>query len=63
METVFSVGPVPGYITRIPDQLEVIQNHEIAYVRNIGQGEPRHRKYKRLKIGGGQVYKYDRSSD
>jgi hypothetical protein len=28
---------------------------------NIGQGEPRHRKYKRLKLGGGQAY--DRSSD
>jgi hypothetical protein len=30
-------------------------------VRNIGQGEPRHRKYKRLKLGGGQAY--DRSND
>jgi hypothetical protein len=26
-----------------------------------GQGEARHRKYKRLKLGGGQAY--DRSSD
>jgi hypothetical protein len=42
-------------------QAEVIQNHENAIVRNIGQDEPRHRKYKRLKLGGGQVY--DRSSD
>jgi hypothetical protein len=42
-------------------QAEVIQNHENAYVRNIGQGEARHRKYKRLKLGGGQVY--DRSSE
>jgi hypothetical protein len=40
---------------------EVIQNHESANVRNIGQGEPRHKKYKRLKLGGGQVY--DRSSN
>jgi hypothetical protein len=24
-------------------------------VRIIGQGEARHRKYKRLKLGGGQV--------
>jgi hypothetical protein len=30
-------------------------------VRNIGQGEARHRKYKRLKLGGGHAY--DRSSD
>jgi hypothetical protein len=29
--------------------------------RGIGQGEARHRKYKRLKLGGGQAY--DRSSD
>jgi hypothetical protein len=29
--------------------------------RSIGQGEARHRKYKRLKLGGGQDY--DRSSD
>jgi hypothetical protein len=28
-------------------QAEVIQNHENANVRNIGQGEARHRKYKR----------------
>jgi hypothetical protein len=38
-----------------------IQNHENENVRNIGQGEARHRKYKRLKLGGGQAY--DRSSD
>jgi hypothetical protein len=40
---------------------EVILNHENANVRNIGQGKARHRKYKRLKLGGGQAY--DRSSD
>jgi hypothetical protein len=28
--------------------------------RNIGKGEAQHRKYKRLKLGGGQAY--DRSS-
>jgi hypothetical protein len=43
-------------ITKLCRQAEVIQN-----VRNIGQGEPRHRKYKSLKLGGGQAY--DRSSD
>jgi hypothetical protein len=36
-------------------------DRENANVRNIGQGEPRHRKYRRLKLGGGQAY--DRSSD
>jgi hypothetical protein len=39
---------------------EVIQNHENENVRYIGQDEARHRKYKRLKLGGGHVY--DRSS-
>jgi hypothetical protein len=38
---------------------EVIQNHENENVRLIGQGQVRHRKYKRLKLGGGHVY--DRS--
>jgi hypothetical protein len=42
-------------------RVKVIQNRENADVRNIGQGEPRHRKYKRLKLGAGQAY--DRSSD
>jgi hypothetical protein len=50
------------YITELStQQAEVIQNHENVNVRNIGQGEARHRKYKRLKLGGGQAY--DRSSD
>jgi hypothetical protein len=66
----FSMQPVPMLYNdeqpRLPTKLcrqqaEVIQNHENANVRNIGQGEPRHRKYKRLKLGGGQAY--DRSSD
>jgi hypothetical protein len=39
---------------------EVIQNHDNENVRNIGQGEARHRKYKKLKLVGGQAY--DRSS-
>jgi hypothetical protein len=37
-------------------QAEVIQNHENANVRNTGQGDARHRKYMRLKLGGGQAY-------
>jgi hypothetical protein len=50
------------YITKLcRQQAEVIQNHENVNVRNIGQGEPRHRKYKRLKLRGDQAY--DRSSD
>jgi hypothetical protein len=42
-------------------QVEAIQNHENANVRNIGHGEARHKKYKRLKLGGSRAY--DRSSD
>jgi hypothetical protein len=45
------------HITKLcRQQAQVIQHHE-----NIGHGEARHRKYKRLKLGGGQAY--DRSSD
>jgi hypothetical protein len=42
-------------------QAEVILNHDNENVRYIEQGEARHRKYKRLRLGGGQAY--DRSSD
>jgi hypothetical protein len=37
-------------------QAKVIQNHENANVRNVGQGETEHRKCKRLKLGCGQAY-------
>jgi hypothetical protein len=37
-----------------------VLNHENPNVRAIVQGEARYRKYKRLKLGGGQAY--DRSS-
>jgi hypothetical protein len=42
-------------------QAEVIENHDNENVRNIGQGEARHRKHKRLKLGGGQAYDRDRN--
>jgi hypothetical protein len=52
----FKLPYVYDYITKLcRQQSEVIQNHENANVRNIGQGEPRHMKYKRLKLGGGQA--------
>jgi hypothetical protein len=58
----FSIPYVYDYIIKWSrQQAEVIQNHENANFRNIGQGEARHRKYKRLKLGGGEAY--DRSSD
>jgi hypothetical protein len=42
-------------------QAQVVQHHEKLHVRNIGQGEARHRKYKRLELGSCQAN--DRSSD
>jgi hypothetical protein len=58
----FKLPYIYGYLTKLcRQQAEVLKNHENANVRNIGQGEPRHRKYKPLKLGGGQAY--DRSSD
>jgi hypothetical protein len=42
-------------------QAELILNHVNPNVRGMGQGEARHRKYKRLILGGGQAY--DRSAD
>jgi hypothetical protein len=61
LQTTFKLPYIYDYITKLcRQQAEVIQNHENANVHNIGQGEPRHRKYKRFKFGGGQAY--DRSS-
>jgi hypothetical protein len=58
----FQIQFVYDYITKLcRQQAEVIQYHDNENVRTIGQGEARHRKYKRLKLGGGQAY--DRSSD
>jgi hypothetical protein len=42
-------------------KVEVIQNHENEHILSICQGEARHKKYKRLKLGGGEAYY--RSSD
>jgi hypothetical protein len=58
----FKLPYIYDYITKLCRQeAEVIQNHENATVRNIEQGEPRHRKCKTHKLGGDQAY--DRSSD
>jgi hypothetical protein len=58
----FKLLYIYDYITKLcRQQAEVIQNHENADVRKIEQGEPRHRKYKRLKFSGSQAY--DRSRD
>jgi hypothetical protein len=62
MHMTFHLRYVYDYITELcMQQAEVILNHDNGNVRYIGQSEARHRKYKRLKLGGGQAY--DRSSD
>jgi hypothetical protein len=57
----FRIPYVCDYIIKLcRRQAEVVLNHENPNVLAIGQGEVRQRKYKRLKLGGGQAY--DRSS-
>jgi hypothetical protein len=61
LHTAFNIPYMYDFITKLcRQQAEVILNHDNENVRNIGQGEARHRKYKRLQLGGGQAY--DRSS-
>jgi hypothetical protein len=61
LHLVFKIPYVYNYIIKICRRpAEVILNHENPIVRATGQGEPTHRKYKTLKLGGGQAY--ERSS-
>jgi hypothetical protein len=39
-------------------QAQVTHDHENANVRDIGEVGARRRKYKRLKLGGGQAYNH-----
>jgi hypothetical protein len=58
---VFKIPYVYNFITKIcRRQAAAIQHHDNENICNIGQGEAQQRKYKRLKLGGGQAY--DRSS-
>jgi hypothetical protein len=60
MHTASNLPCVYDYVTKLRrKQAEALRNHENERVRGIGQGEARHRKYNRLKLGGGQAY--DRS--
>jgi hypothetical protein len=62
MHVAFKIPYVYDYITKLcMSQAEVILNHESSNVRGTGYGEAVRRKYKRLKLGGGQAY--DRSAD
>jgi hypothetical protein len=49
----FHIPYVYDYITKLPrQQAKGIRNHENENVRNIRRGVARHRKYKRLELGG-----------
>jgi hypothetical protein len=59
---VFKIPYVYDYITKLcRAQAEAILNHVNPNVHTTGEGEARHRKYKRLELGGGQAY--GRSAD
>jgi hypothetical protein len=56
LHTAFDLPYIYDYITKLcRQQAKVIQNHENEHVRDMGQGEARHGKYKRLKLGAGQA--------
>jgi hypothetical protein len=57
MHVALQIPYVYDYITKLHRrQAEIIHNHDNENVSNIGQGETPHRKYMRLKLGGGHVY-------
>jgi hypothetical protein len=52
----FKIPYVYDYVTKLcRQQVQVIQNHEYENVRNIGQSETRHRKYKMRKLAGDHI--------
>jgi hypothetical protein len=51
LHVAFEIPYVYDFIPKLcRQQAEVIQNHVNPNVRNIGQGEAQHRKYKRLNL-------------
>jgi hypothetical protein len=64
LHVTFNIPYVHDFITQLCKQQEIklIHNHANAAVCNIEQGEEAmYKKYKRLKLDGGQAY--DHSSD
>jgi hypothetical protein len=62
LHVTFKLPYVYGYITNLcRTEAEVIPKHVNPNVRSTGPGETMHRKYMRLKLGGGQAY--DRLGD
>jgi hypothetical protein len=56
LHAAFNLPYVYDYITKLcRQQAEVIQNHQNEHVHSIRHDKARHRKYKRLKQGGGQA--------
>jgi hypothetical protein len=56
LHTAFILPYVYDHIKKLcRQQAEVIQNHENEHVRTIGQSVGRHKKYKRLNLGGGKA--------
>jgi hypothetical protein len=56
LHVAFQVLYIYDYITKLcRQQADVIQNHENSSVCDIRKGKAQHRKYKRLKLGGGQA--------
>jgi hypothetical protein len=53
LQVAFEIPYVYDFITELCSNKQVIQNH---YNRNVRQGEDQHKKYKRLKLGGGHAY-------
>jgi hypothetical protein len=57
LHVAFKIPYVYDYITKLcRARAQAISNHINPNVRVIGQGEAMHKKYKRLKFGGGQAY-------
>jgi hypothetical protein len=57
MHVTFHVPYLYDYITELcRRQAEITHNHENENGRNIGQNKTPHRKYKKLKLGGGHLY-------
>jgi hypothetical protein len=56
LHAAFNLPYVYDYTTKsCRQQPKAIQNHENEHVRSTGQGEARHRKQKRLKLGSVQA--------
>jgi hypothetical protein len=62
LHVAFKILYLYEYITKLSrTQAEAILNDVNRHIHDTGQGEARHGKYKRLKLGGGQAY--DRSAN